>query len=242
LSDRSFRISFAASLVLIVAAPAIANTLYVTNGSFETTTNGNGQLGYNTNATGWTTTGYNFIFAPGTADVVGDTTGSAGSLALWGPNDGSNNGLPGTSPDGGNFVAADPVYNQGPIYQTINGLTIGQTYVLGFYWGGAQQYSFTGPTTEGWDVTLGSVTQDTVALSNVNHGFTGWYYQTFNYVATSASETLSFMAVGTPNGLPPFALLDGVSLQAAPEPGTLALIGLGLLAIPIGSRLRGRRH
>lgn len=227
-------------LTLAVALPASANTSYVLNGSFESTTNGNGQLGYNTNATNWTnqnnagTWGYNFLFAPGTADTTG-AVGSAGTVSLWGPGNGSNNGLT-TSPNGGYFIAADPVYQTGTISQVINGLTVGQEYAVQFYWAGAQQYTFNGATTEGWQVTLGSSTQSTGTISNVSHGFTGWRLATMDFVATSTSETLSFLALGTPSGLPPFVLLDGVSMIAAPEPGTFVLIGLGLLAIPLGAR------
>lgn len=228
-----------------LAVPASATTSYVTNGSFETTTNGTGQLGFNTNVTGWTnadnsgTWGYNFVFAPGTADTTG-ATGADGNLQLWGPGNGSDNGLT-TSPDGGNFIAADPVYEQGAISQVITGLTAGKAYYVQFWWAGAQQYSYNGTTTEGWQVSLGSSILTTGTISNANHGFTGWQLETMDFVATASSETLSFLALGTPNGLPPFALLDGVTMQAVPEPATLALIGLGLLTIPIAARLRKKR-
>jgi hypothetical protein len=44
-------------------------------------------------------------------------------------------------------------------------------------------------------------------------------YQTMNFTADNTSDLLSFFAVGTPNGEPPFVLLDGVSLNAdTPEP------------------------
>ena len=83
-----------AAILLTFASPARATQSYVVNGSFETTTNGTGQLGYNTNATGWTNVvnggvdGYNFLFAPGTADTTG-ATGVDGNIKLWGPGDGS---------------------------------------------------------------------------------------------------------------------------------------------------------
>jgi len=214
------------------------------NGSFELTTNGPGQFDSKTIATGWTSGGYNFIFASGTADSTG-ATGDFGNLKLWGPNDGSANGLPASSPDGGNFVGADGAFEVGAITQTINGLTAGQSYVLSFYWADAQQQGFNGPTTEQWQVSLGSQEQDTAIVDNVNHGFSGWQFQTFTYTATASSELLSFLAVGTPNGVPPFALLDGVSLvdpsSPAPEPEAYTLIGIGLVSIPIARRLlKGR--
>ena len=47
--------------------------------------------------------------------------------------------------------------------------------------------------------------------------FSGWMTESFKFTANSTSELLSFLAVGTPSGnVPPFALLDGVSLTAVP--------------------------
>ena len=104
-------------------------------------------------------------------------------------------------------------------------MTVGFSYVLGFWWAGAQQSGYTGPNTEGWQVSMtGDATQDTAIASNVSEGFTGWRYQQFTFVATTANPILSFLAVGTPTGEPPFSLIDGISLQAVPEPGTCALI------------------
>ena len=237
-----------AAILLTFASPARATQSYVVNGSFETTTNGTGQLGYNTNATGWTNVvnggvdGYNFLFAPGTADTTG-ATGVDGNVKLWGPGDGSANGLPASSPDGGNYVAADGAYEIGAIQQQLAGLTVGASYTLSFYWAGAQQSGFTGPNTEGWQVSLtGDATQDTAIANNTTEGFTGWMLQTFTFIAQSATPTLSFLAVGTPNGEPPFSLLDGVSFtQTAPEPSTNVLIGLGLLSIPLAAKLMKKR-
>src|ERR1700733_10483377 len=236
-----------AAILFTFASPARATQSYVVNGSFETTTNGTGQLGYNTNATGWTNVvngghdGYNFLFAPGTADSTG-ATGADGNLKLWGPGDGSANGLPASSPDGGNYIAADGAYEIGAVTQQINGLTPGDEYELGFWWAGAQQNKFTAPTTHGWDVSLGDLTQDTAILSNSSEGFTGWSYQTFTFIADNASPLLSFLAVGTPAGEPPFTLLDGVSLEAVPEPATGALIGLGLIDVPLAARILRKRR
>jgi len=227
-----------ATALLLFAISAQANSL-IMNGGFGTLTGGtSGQLGYNITATGWTTTGYNFVFTSGEADTTG-ATGSNGNLKLWGPGDGAANGLPATSPDGGNYLAADGAYGVSPISQTVDGLLPGESYTVGFYWAGAQQYNFNGNTTEEWTVSLGGQSFSTPIVDDTSHGFTGWQYQTFTYVATSSSEVLSFLATGTPNGTPPFSLLDGVTLVAAPEPGTWVLM-LGGLAV-LRWRYRGRR-
>ena len=52
-----------------LATNAHASSIVLTNGNFAST--GNGQVGYNTTVAGWTTTGYNFVFAPGTASTTG---------------------------------------------------------------------------------------------------------------------------------------------------------------------------
>jgi len=92
------------------------------------------------------------------------------------------------------------------------------------------------------EVELGSEIQFSTVMDDANHGAVGWMSQSLTYTATASTELLSFIAVGTPNGEPPFALLDGVSVTAdAPEPGTSALIGIGLLAIPMARRLLKKR-
>src|ERR1700722_7253169 len=232
----------AAGMLLILAWPLRASTNYLQNGSFELSTNGTGELTFNTVATDWTSLsdgaghdGYNFLYASGVASTTG-ATGASGNVKLWGPGDGSANGLPASSPDGGNFIAADGAFEIGAIQQTL-ALTVGQEYTLGYWWAGAQQSGFSGITTEGWDVSVGTLTQNSPILTDPSEGFTGWQYQTFTFIANSANPVLSFLAVGTPAGEPPFSLLDGVSIYATPEPASCALIGLGLLAFPMARKL-----
>jgi hypothetical protein len=213
-------------VIAIGTGAARAGTELVVNGDFEQTTlTASGQFRAS-NVTGWSTTGYNFLYFPGTATTTGGQ-GDSGTVKLWG-----NNGFV-DSPTGGNFVAADGAYEVKPISQTINGLTVGQRYDVSFYWGAAQQSGYTGLTTERWDVSLGGQTQSTATANNPNHGFTGWFHQTFTYTATSTSEVLSFLSQGTPTGEPPFALLDGVSVQESTsiaEPAAASFL-LGVVAI-----------
>jgi len=229
---KTVAVAASAAALLLLAAPAHASSL-VMNGSFESTTNGAGQLGYNTNATGWTTTGYNFLYTPGTADTNSAAVGQYGINPLWGPGNGSNNGLPASSPDGGNFIAGDGDYDTGPISQTINGLTVGDTYNVSFYWAASQQYGYYGATQQYWAVSLGAQTIDTPTYDLSSQGFSGWMYQTDTFTATSSSEVLSFLAYGNVP-VPPFALLDGVTMNDSsspvPEPGTLPLLFTGLMS------------
>ncbi|APW59308.1 PEP-CTERM sorting domain-containing protein [Paludisphaera borealis] len=233
----------ALALTLGGAGGAQANLVY--NGDFELTTGVNKQFDSLTTVLGWTSTNgnndaYNFIYAPGAADTVG-ATGQYGNVQLWGPGNGSNNGMPASSPVGGNFIAADGPFQNGAISQTINGLVVGDTYQVGFWWAAGQQYGFTGDTTEQWEVKFGSQSQSTVVVNNVSHGFTDWMYQTFDFQATSTSELLSFISHGSPVGVPPFTLLDGVTVNAVPEPSALLLMGGGMLGLGVaGLRCRGK--
>ena len=93
------------------------------------------------------------------------------NTATWvfgGPGNGSSNGLPASSPDGGNYLALDGAYAVAPVSQSISGLTPGVSTTVSFLWAGAQQSGFTGPTTEQFRVSLGSSSQLTPVLSNAS--------------------------------------------------------------------------
>ncbi len=230
------------ALGLILGMPKTVNAAdLILNGGFEDLTSGTGQLGFNTNANHWTTSGYNFVFSATNADGPG-VTSQYGNLQLWGPQNGAINGLT-ASPDGGNYVAGDGAFGVAPITQDFTNLTVGRIYQVGFYWGAAQQQSFDGPTTEQWQVSLGNESHTTEIINNGNHGFVGWRTAAFDYVATSTSETLSFLAIGTPTGKPPFVLLDGVTMNDVtdvPEPSALVAIVAGVLGAGVFVRRRAR--
>ena len=222
------------AVVLFAAGNARAANL-VNNGGFETLTSGPGQLGFNTDATGWTTTGYNFVFAPGTADTTG-ATGQFGNFQLSGTRQRfSQRPDRHQGPAGGNYLAARRRGSKSVRSpKQLMAWWRATNMSVSFYWAGAQQSGSPGATTEQFSVSLGSETQSTAVIHNVGEGFTGWKLQSFTFTADGTSDLLSFLAVGTPAGVPPFSLLDGVTLNAvttAPEPASLALLGAGLVGL-----------
>lgn len=239
------RLASAAALVaaLGVSPLASASPNLVVNGDFETN-GGLGQLGAVSHAAGWTqdasvfngfnnVTPFNFI-VDASADSVGFASeNSPPNIKVWGPANGVANGFTGSA-NGGYFLGADGDYAKGPVWQQIAGLTVGASYQLSFEWAASQFTDATGATTQRWDVSFGGSTQSTNTVNLPSQGFSGWMSQTFQFTAVAASQTLSFLAQGGPTGLPPFLMLDGVSLTAStppvPEPGTWALLlaGLGL--------------
>lgn len=253
-----------------VVAPVIALALggaqanaaeLIANGGFGSNS-GNYQIGYTGHfLSDWTsanaspgTLGYNFVYnasqSPTTSGTSADNSGSFGdsdaaAIKLWGPGTGNNNGLT-VSPQGGAFVALDGDYHVGTLSQSISGLQIGQAYALSFYWAASQQSNRDGATHQSLTVSFGSQSYDTSTVTLPNHGFSGWMLQNYTFVATSTTQTLSFLAHGSaangaPGSLPPFLLLDGVSMQAVPEPSTFALLGLGFVGV-LGARLRRTRR
>lgn len=252
-------------LAVALTGMGLATTLradFLVNGNFETYTGGHngapsqlndtGTGGYSKLA-GWTvgpggSGTYGFLMDPTTHDTTGSYSPRfSNSFSLWGPGNGSSNGLTG-SPTGGLYIAldSDPNYHGNGVSQTVSGLTVGQQYRVEFDWAAAQQSGFSGNTFDEVQVTFGGVTQTTATINLTNHGFSGWRHETFDFTANSATDTLTFLANGGPGGLPPFVLLDGVSLNepttaSTPAPATALglLAGLGCLG-GVGVRRRFR--
>jgi hypothetical protein len=234
--------TLAAIAVGTVAAAHAAPMNLVQNGSFEQTSlTSSSEFGASyggQTVANWTSpsaSAFNVYFFANTATTV------SAANRFNDPGNKLDTAFTGPSPDGGNFVAldGDTQYN-GPLNQTINGLVVGDHYALTFDWGAIQLQNRTGATTEQIQASLGGSTKLTSVVNNPSQGFSGWLTQTFIFTATSGSEVLSFLSLGTPNGLPPMALLDGVSLTDVPEPATLSLFGMGVLGLTAAIR-RARR-
>ena len=152
------------------------------------------------------------------------------------------------------------------LFYSLSGLTVNQAYAVDF-WQAAAQFvagSSGAPTTEQWLVSF-----DT-DYTNCNPMVTGgpsvcesqfapgmstpgsgdllhhpdaqpWGEVQMTFVAKSATELLGFFAQGTPGGEPPIDLLGDVSVNAAPEPGTCVMLGVGLLGVGIARRRHNKR-
>jgi hypothetical protein len=143
-------------------------------------------------------------------------------------------------PTGGNVVAIDGGSQyRSSISQTITGLKVGDSYSLAFYQGAAQQEGDSGATTEQWQVTFGGKIDTSTLMNNASEGVVGWNAQSMFFIATSTSETLTFLALGTPSNEPPVVLLADVALTDIPEPTDYAMLGAGALGLML---LRRRRN
>jgi hypothetical protein len=236
-----------AGLSLLVLATAVvpARATAIVNGSFENT--GGATASYeidSSNLPGWSNGASTpqilncLVLATDIGDPCGVAAGNSGDV-FW--------ANPTVSPDGGDFIAidADPSFSVA-LTQMLGGLVDGDIYQVSFYQGAAQFKAVSGPTTDYWQVTLGGEVLDSSTMDDASKGVVGWESQSLDFTATSASELLSFFAVGTPSGGPPTALLDGVSItditqiaQTTPEPSLWGLVAAALVGIIL---VRRRQH
>jgi hypothetical protein len=264
------------ALSLGLASPGLSDPVLpgLTNLNF-TQANGGGTVSpkcqfTSCNLAGWTG-GSGLIYIDGQAPGTTASTG-AGLQTYYSPT--------GTISPTANYVQADgnPLSESG-FQVSVSGLTVGQTYTLGFYQAAGQQSSggFSGATTNQWIVSLGTSglfsasasapsvpdpscgttcvysssdptasIKATTLMSVPSQGQVNWEAVSVTLTADATTDLLSFLAWGD-NGnttnLPPIAFLSGVdspaTLSSTPLPGTLPLLGIGLVGI--GGVLRRRR-
>ena len=210
------------SVLLLAAFTARAESLVV-NGSL------NGSIANNDVPTGWT------VLA-GTPDTM-DTTSNVG-VSGWL----SFGVAPTASPDGGTWVGlgAKSDYIES-IGQTLSGLNVGQTYTVS--WQAANFGvnnsidSYLGSNAIGVMLDGASIGQGaTLGLSS------NWATQSLTFVATSASQLLSFSLANTNKA---YLGIDGISVTAGgvtpavPEPSSWLLMAMGVAALGAMRRRQG---
>lgn len=150
---------------------------------------------------------------------------------------------PSASPDGGTWVGlginGSYVERFG---QVLSGLSVGQTYTVSWFAGnfGLNQTSGSSPVqylgSNAIDVMLDGV--------SIGHGSTlglssNWLSESLTFTATSAAQQLSFRLADTTKAylsIDGIAVVTGGTPPAVPEPGTWALMGMGLIGLALAKR------
>lgn len=253
-------------VAMLIAAGSIGvayATPTITNGNFDTTSPAHTnptQFGGTAGSTcgisgrtwggqfvsGWSGSGYSIWYPSAAA--------ASGTQACTQYGNTGNQYLPSlvTAPTNGSmtFVGLDGQNGiQGSISQTVGGLIAGAKYTVSFYWATTQELSRTGNSWDYLQVSLGNESHNSATNNIVTHGFSGWAQQSLTFTATSTSEILNFLSFGgqegksfeESTGIPPFALLTGVSIKNVPEPPELALFGGGLLGLGLLTLFARRR-
>ena len=209
-----------AALFSLTAAllPAAAEANLIANGNFSSTC-ASGQYctfgaGDSTDIPGWNVTG-------GSVDLI---------TGYWQ-----------APPGGGNSVDLDGLFARGGLASTTFTSTAGAEYQLTFELSGNPDGGNPLKTVQ---VSIAGIIQnftfDTSVVENT-HSDMKWVKETLTFFATGALTTLTFQSLDDP-GSAYGPVVGQVDVEPIPEPSSVALIGIGLLAlVGFGSRRRRPR-
>jgi hypothetical protein len=216
---RFFKLSLASVLLIGFSSSAFAD--FIVNGSFEDDlfdANGNYELGLIGN------------------DVNGWFIPDGNGVYPWG----LQNGAFGASTPFGNQFFVLGLYStqvEYSIQQTMNGLVVGNTYDVEFSIASEQACC---AQVELSYLDGSSTAAQIFTATNSGNFWTDWSTLQTSFVATSSSVTLQFQQFfgqtsGFDLGLDNVSVVDAVSV---PEPGTIALLGIGLAGMGFMRRRR----
>lgn len=205
---------------LMASSSAFAAQNLVVNGSLT------GPITNNGVPTGWT------IFE-GTPDIMdaANNVGVAGQLRFG--------ATPTVSTDGGTWVGLGAYGSYMERFgQTLTGLQVGQQYTVSWE---AGNFGYTYGSISYLGSNAISVLLDGTTIGSGAELALGssWANQSLTFTATASSQQLSFMLASSAQKA--YMSIDGVAVQATtpvPEPGTWALMGLGLCGLMLVSRRR----